>query len=380
MVSVDFETSFENLVNFVCDPEVSSVPIDTCSFTPPKLKGQKPKHWGRMFEIVGAYLGTEQSLEEVGREFGLTRQRICQIARKGVRVMYAAQNQDIRDKYPWESFDFNKPLGVSNFRKISEAGGGTSCRVEELYLLGYTLDEIARVMGKDVCQISQVRGILRGWGVNLPYKFAPVLPRFEQLRNPKLTDEDKQRLLDSIKVNGALAVLSSGENPLVVAVSNVGDQAGLYIKYSKASIIYDVLRRNGVPASTFSETVNNNGKKRYRSHYFIHTADIKRAIEVIKGASELDEYKSGKAIAIGKPTDRVPRCAELKKSGEYGSISSLVKKLRGRSYHPRVRAEDIIAEDCPVGVFRYDIRVYYSISDEKALSEYLMRRFEVAGL
>ena len=156
-------------------------------------------------------------------------------------------------------------------------------QIEKALLEGKTIPQIEKELKPS--QISHAREALRGWGIEIPYKFSPILPRFEKLRDPKLTDPEKQKLLDSVGHDGVLRALSSGEGQFIMPVSRIGWQAGLFFRVDKVNIICALLRSKGIPASYFSHFVRSGGRKREkRTYYFICATDRDRAIEIIKDA------------------------------------------------------------------------------------------------
>ncbi len=376
------ESSFENTLAFVTDERVSSLPIETRVQTPPRSKWTTQAHWERDWDITGEYLGTDKTLEEVGRKHSLVAERIRQVVKKGVRQLYQIQSTGVKSEFPFYQFGYRKPLPLSLRRRRSEARGGLSVRIEKEILEGKTIPQIKE--GLDPGQISQVRRGLRGWGIEIPYEITPILPRYEKLRDPKLSDEEKQKLLDSVEHNSVLRVLSSGEEPLTMPVSKIGQEAGLFFRGEKVNFIYTVLRSKGLPASSFSQFVRyrkGNREKRRLTYYFICASDRDRAIEIIKSASEFNQLRINPVTILGKATDRIPREGELVNSGNYSHLGPLVIVIRGKSLS-HIKVEDIILDDCPASVFRLGSKqqTFYRLDQEEQLRKYLKKRLRDIGL
>lgn len=377
------EKSFKNTLAFVTDERVSSVPIDTKVQIPSRHRNMNQTQWERRWEVVGEYLGTDKILEEVSRDSDITEERVRQIVKQGVKQLHRIQSAEVKSEFPLDQFSYRKPLPVSSRRRYSEAHGGSAVRIEQALLEGKTVPQIKKDFKP--MQIFNARRTLGKWGIEIPYELSPILPRFEKLRDPKLYDEEKQKLLDSVEHanNSVLKVLSSGEEPFTIPVFRIGWEAGLFFRTDKVNIIYALLRSKGVPASYFSYFVRsrrgNKEKKRY-TYYFICATDRDRAVEIIKGAEELDQFKVNPVTILGKATDRIPRVGELINSGNYSRVWALVNDIRGRPIGRHGRTEDIFLDDCPVSIFKHHVNIFYRLDQQEQLREYLRGRLKELGL
>lgn len=223
--------SFENTLAFVSDERVSSFPIDTKTQIPPRSKSMTQTQWERNWRIVGAYLGTDKLLEEIGRDPGITKERVRQIVKSGVKKLHQIQSTEIRDEFLLGKFGYWKPLPIVLRRRRSESKGGVAVKIEQALAKGKTLPKIKEEFTSE--QVLTARTTLRQWGIEIPYEHQPILPKYLKLRDPELADWEKQKLLDSIEHHGALRILSSGEEPLIVSVSKVGRKAGLFFSNKK---------------------------------------------------------------------------------------------------------------------------------------------------
>lgn len=374
--AIEGKPSFQNTLEFVCDERVSSVPIDTKVQVPPISQWRSQEQWERMFYITGQYLGTDKTLDEIGIYMGISKERISQIVEEGVRQLYQIQDPVVRGEFSLEKFDYGKPLTIASRRRWSAARGGRAIRAEELFRKGRTPGQIREDL--NIRDIGNVRKILGNWGTEIPYECPPILPRFKRLRDTDLADKEKQELLDTVINPGMVKVLSSGEKPLLAIVSIVARKAGLFFRVDKTRDIYKVLRDKDIPASFVSHAtrINKKGEKKNASYYFICATDIGRAIEVIKGASELNSFRESSITELSKSTDEVPRVVDLLRSGNYSHITSVVE-IRGK----RIKSEDIFAKgNCSVPVYRYQGSVYYPREYEDELRAYLFERLEELGL
>jgi len=370
------EKSFKNTLAFVTDERVSSAPIGTRVQIPPIGKWMNQAQWERIWDITGEYLGTDKTLEEVGRDFDIKRERVRQIVKKGVKQLRQIQSAEVKREFPFYQFDYRKPLSLPSRRRRSEAHGGLSVRVEKALLEGKTIPQIKEVFSST--QIYEARKALSRWGIKVPSEINYILPRFEKLKDPQLSDEEKQKLLDNVKDRRILRVLSSGEEPLIIPVSRIGWQAGLFFHADKVNFIYTLLRSKGVPASSFSHFIRSPGENRKKerlTYYFICASDRDRAIEIVKDAKELDQLRVNPVIILGKTIDKIPRVGELENSGNYSHLGSLVIEIRGKSLARNINAENIIIDDCPASVIRYKRSTFYRLDQEEQLREYLKKRF-----
>lgn len=234
-VSTPQEPSFENLLSFAMD-ERTAVSIDKKVLTPPKDKHGTLVKWEQRWDITGKYIGTGMTLDEVGRDYNTTRENARQRVKTGVRQWHDIQTPEVKSDHPLSSFKYNKPLSLASRRRHSIANGGASIKVEQALAEGKSIEQIREGLTAD--QFYGVRATLHAWGiVEIPY-IVPILQRFERLRNPDLSDEEKQEVLDSIEHNGEIRALISGEEPFVISVTDIGEQAGLFFRSDKVPAIF----------------------------------------------------------------------------------------------------------------------------------------------
>src|SRR3989344_6810013 len=156
------ERSFENTLAFVTDERVTSVPVDTRTQIPSRNRKMTQAQWERNWSILGEYLGTDKTLEEIGRDRDLTRERVRQIVGKGVKQLHEVQSPEVQDEYPLDSLSYSKPLPLPSRKRTSKAHGGLSVEIEQALLGGQKISQIKEEFSSK--QIGNARRILGGWG------------------------------------------------------------------------------------------------------------------------------------------------------------------------------------------------------------------------
>lgn len=367
--------SFDNLMAYWRNEKVSSAPIDAKDYYVSPIRN--PRDW----EILGKYLGTEKVAEEIGRDYGgLARERVRQIVKAGTGKHHQAQISQIQAEHPIETFDYAKSRTIESRRRLSESHGGITIKIEQAILEGQTLQELKEEF--TLGQIVNTRRRLRNWQseAEIPYEKKPILPRFEKLKNPELSDEETQKLLDGIKHHGILRALLNVDEPLITGVSEVARAAGLHFNNSNVSLIYTFLKSRGIPGTVVHGGSAIRKERRHEFNYYaISATDKERAINAIRESRELDQFRVNPVRAMGKNTDEIPRAGQLIISGDYARLGRLIYEIAGKRSLGRKKIDGIIDENCPVSVYHYRDKWLYEKEDRDELLAYLKKRLKEVG-
>lgn len=218
---------FERTLEFVL--RAGSVPIDNKpangGFWPLKPACQSPEQYERAYEITGRYLGTDDTLEEIGGELRLTRERVRQIVEQIIRRLYKTADKSIQADYPLETLDLKKPRTLVSRGKHSRLNR-----------------DRASLTAKDL-SYEEKRGIM--------------------------SKVSRHRLRTGLK----------GDTPLFVTVSDLAKEAGLFVRGRELVSLVKTLEELVIPVGKI-ETSGRKGRKFY--YYFICATDKKEAVRMLR--------------------------------------------------------------------------------------------------
>lgn len=125
--------SFADTLAFV--EKASAIPLQrkpavTGAFYPPKDAWQSDVIYRRNWEVTGRYLGTAETLEEIGVPVVLTGERVRQIVKRTVRTLHKRASNSVRTGVYLKNLDLRKPLTTESPREGSNAGSNISARFD----------------------------------------------------------------------------------------------------------------------------------------------------------------------------------------------------------------------------------------------------------
>ena len=381
--------SFDNLLRFMAEGTV---------FPVKHPQGQKPNYsdkaayfpfpkrqsigmYNRNFEILGEYLGLDLTLEEVGkskkRTKKVTRERARQLVEYKIKQLYEAAPQEIQSRFPFESFDFAKPLSLTLRQRSSEVHGGTSLEIARRLGRGASLYEIKSDFSTS--QITTARQTLRGWGIDLEREVNPILHRFEGLRNPEANDQEIQALLNGVAGRRQVEVLKKAG--LVVGLLDVARKAGLYLTGREIQYISESLEREKLPQA---KVPNNVRVKLIGYHHIIAAADEQKAIIILQRDHNLDDLRINPVTLLAGPKgEKLPNTNELIKSGEYEHLGKLIGDIWGARWIGRGKGglitNDII-KGLPFEIYGAHDSIYYRKSEGAQVRAEIETRMRALGM
>ncbi len=351
------------------------MPIDLKTHFPPKNSHPAQK-WEFRYSIAGRYIGGDDPLEQIAGGFDLTRERIRQIVKKGIKEIWGNSPPEIKDRFPFASFNFRKPLSLKSRQRKSQAHGGQSLVVYNL-TQGKSPAEIRKALG-GTYHGRYKRKVLRSWGIDIPRQNND----YSQLAQAQISAADAQKVLDSIR-NISVPDMLRRTNPLIVSLLPVARKADLYPRSQDLPDILGVLQSQGVPSRAVAVTTHKNGQEVKITYRILPAVFEKRAIGYLANALELEHLRENPVTVLGKPTDQIPNTYELCRSGNYRHLGPLIKDIRGEAIASRSKVTiPQILEGCPVPVYRVPPRYgnLYQISQEPGLRQFLELRLKQLGL
>ena len=321
------EQRFQNTLDFLA--EATPNPSAIIRPWPPRSKNLTETNWQRNFTIAGRSLGTDAKLLKIGNDYHLTKERVRQIVKRCVLVLYKNSDLQTQSRFPLENFSFDKSL----------------------------TREAKRIK----------------------------LQRKQNLRKltiPDLPDYEAQKILDTV-TRSSYQVLSRSGNPVLIAVSDIARNAGLNLNPRNVGIISSFLKKAGIGVgfAPHRSYRRKSGEQIQTGYHFIRTLDRNRAISVLKQAPEVEHVKTNPAAVLGKPSAEIPSIYKLR-SGEFAPVMGLVTEIRGRRLNQKSRTKlvEIIAADCPVSVYKRGQNHYYPQDQKEVFKIYLVNRLKELGL
>ena len=334
------EQRFQNTLDFLA--EATPNPSAIIRPWPPRSKNLTEANWQRNFTIAGRSLGTDATLEKIGNDYHLTKERVRQIAKRCVLVLYKNSDLQTQSRFPLENFSFDK---------------------------------------------SPTREAKR---IKLQRK-----QNLRKLTIPDLPDYETQKILNTV-TRSSYQVLSRGENPVLIAVSDIARNAGLNLDSRNVGIISSFLKKAGIGVgfAPHKSYRRKSGEQIQTGYHFIRTLDRNRAVSMFKQAPEVEHLKINPVTILGKTSGEMPSVNVSKlKSGEFASVMNLIAEIRGRRIGPgsKIKLTDIVEDNCPVSIYQYDkqkrsgshntCNVHrYRLEQKEELKTYLSNRLAELGL
>lgn len=374
--------SFENTLAFA--GEASAVPFDLKTYFPPKPPNQSNEYWQRDWEMTGLYLGTDKSLEEIGKDHALTRARVHQIIWKNLLKLHEASSEDIKKRYPIETLGFGKPLTIESRKRMSLGKGGKSVEVQAMIHQGKSAKDIKAELGLTGEQLSGARSVLRRWDTNLPYENEASSPKYRQnlarLRADALSFEEAQKILDRV-TNGVYQTHVGGDKALFFPIRKLAQEAGLIVSSQKTPSLVKILNEERIATGMVEFRSRKQGVHRY---HFITISDKDRAKQVFLNHPDLAPFGVNPVRVMGKDSHYIPTSGRLKFSGLYSGLRTFFIEIGYPRHYPTfgLLAADIIDLNCPVSIYVYRSRslgsksssYYYETSQKEELKAYVLGR------
>jgi len=152
--------SFQNILDFLAEATPTLSYLRTP--WPPRHKNQTETYWQRNFTIAGRYFGTDTTLEQIGKDYHTTRERIRQIVKAVVKTLHQNSRQETQMLHPINSFDFDKSRTLEGRKRKSQKSGGKSFMVAELISQGKSGPEISIDLSINAIELFNIRRTLRG--------------------------------------------------------------------------------------------------------------------------------------------------------------------------------------------------------------------------
>lgn len=361
------QKSFANTLEFVAQASIvplDSKPSDPESCYPPLTPQQTYLRWSwiRTWEITGLYLGTDRSLEAIGsnEKFRLTRERVRQIINDCLNQLHQIAPEEIKIRFPLDSLGLKNRRAVEHLRNLVRKRNRSIIQVEQLLQEKKSIREIRTSLGLTSTQLSHMRGVLRRWGIELPYQLEGYSQEYRQklgkLKDPTLSCEESQRTLDII-THSAYRRISKGDNPLILPISKVAKKAGLFISRRDVVFLATILKKAQIPtgqATSFYQE-KTSGKQKFHRYHFVPRGKVEEARHLFETHPQLERFRQNPVQVIGCPLEDISTISQLKNSDHFLSVGTLLSELGCPQPYLTfgLTTRELIAADCPVPVFVY---------------------------
>lgn len=132
-----------------------------------------PRLWLRDVEITRAYIETPKTLEEVGKSFNLTRQRVNQVVLHSVWTLWGNCSAKTKRLFPLSLLSLDKSQDKIGRRRKGERMslhyGGKAASVAKMVEEGRSIGEIKQELDISTEKLGEYRQSLKRWGIEIPY-------------------------------------------------------------------------------------------------------------------------------------------------------------------------------------------------------------------
>lgn len=259
------------------------------------------EQWVRQKNIVGIYFGTPATLDEIGRQYGISSERVRQIVEKGIMYLWRNCSPETQTLFPLQDIVLHKrkPVTQRSRERMSQARGGIPLLLRDQVKSGKSYGEI-RKSGLSIEQIASARRVLQKWGINgLPYENTTRYTTHSQnielekkLRKVE-DDEEKQELLNQVKL-GFHQKHSKGENPLFTHLGGIVSETGFRLGWNLQNYHFFIESLENVrfPMVNLSrEYKSKHGEKKILTYHVLLAKDRERARQILLADPALQIFR-----------------------------------------------------------------------------------------
>lgn len=253
--------------------------------------------WSRQRKVGFRYAFQDNTLEEIGRSYGITRQRAGQLNEKFLPNIWHTASPKLRKKYPLETLPLSKPLTQRSREKLSESFGGSSFKIKKLLVERGMTDpvQIQAELGISPETMRFSRKVLKEWGIELPRTYTNYMKLKEMI--VKETDDEKlQKILDSLsdgQIRGYLERCRKSGNAIFIAVSRIVKEAGHSSNGRHTKRIVERLENAEIPVRTV--THEDKRRKTLHRYWVVFAKHRKRIVDVLNNDQDLKDSNAVKS-------------------------------------------------------------------------------------
>lgn len=353
-------------------------------FYPSKSPEQEIDKWQRNWEIAGLYAGTDTTFQDIGQRYGgLTRERVRQIFKEGVKKLHLVSKVEIQNQFPLEGLELRKPLTFVSRLRLSQAQGGMMKKVLDEARAGKTPGQIKQELDITYTQLARKRKQLQSIGIHIGYIYerrsSEYQTRIKKLKEGNLSKDKVQKLFDEM-TSHIYQRLSSGENPILSPLTTVTRESGIFIEGRRKGfpLVAHLLKKGGIPVGSAPFKNRTTGKQYDVAYYFIRESDIPKAGEILNTDPRLEAFRNNPVRVFGKKDTTIPTTYEFGYSPSYKVLRGLLSEL-GYPMHgarPVLITSSLITDECPASIFMHQGSYRYKVEDEKVLKEFFKGRLE----
>lgn len=261
-----------------------------------KPKYTKRDQWFRQIMIGVVYndTGSSATAEELADKYGAFKQSIACSNKSFLENLWNNSSPELQDRYHLnEILTVRKPRSQRSRERQSESLGGAGLRIKKELGESITdIDTISRNTGIPVGRISNFRGRLREWGVNVPRKLASYKEALKQLEE-ETDDKKTQELLNRISLHVVLHDLKTKrESSQFSSLSPLIREAGFRSYGNDVHLFEASLKSAVVPVPiTRKEMVVRSAKHGTKTYYILLSRHKDRAIQALKDDQSLQRFQ-----------------------------------------------------------------------------------------
>ncbi|KKQ66020.1 MAG: hypothetical protein US86_C0007G0065 [Candidatus Daviesbacteria bacterium GW2011_GWA2_38_24] len=248
----------------------------------------------RLAEIGDAYFNQGQSINAIGGQYGLTRERIRQLKDNYIRNLHKLGDPYLQNLYPLEWIPKVVKGAPSLLFKRATDRSDLTAQIASMIKQRASREDILSLLGENPVKLHKVFQNLKRWGIDYSSISAGVdtkalLEKIQEEKNPT-----RLRELFRQVTRRAYVVGTTGENPVLIALSKIAREAGFRFKWLPTEFITAIdneeLRDDQVVPVGNLKYVRSGGKQKVSNVYFTKTELTERAQQRWFVEPELRKY------------------------------------------------------------------------------------------
>lgn len=340
--------------------------------TPPKHASREL--WPQQVDTLIAWAVTSLNLPELGTHLGVTKQNVDYGLNATFTRLVSQLPEDIAPKtFPEPPLDKDYLLAWAYKAQSLLANDHSNPP---------TGKKITDTLGVKPGYYRKIRARAAENGIDLPpigKRSAPDLQLFAS-KLAQAEGADLEALMDTVTANDLMCFARKQEPPLI-SVDQLGKKAGLFHSQRETHLLYEVLKRSGLPVRLISKQINTKSDPITQKYYVFPTKLIPQAMEILANEPSLEKFRANPVTQIAglEITGNPPRVWDVVFSDNFSSLTAILTQL-GIPINRRNGqvTSKFIGPDCPAPVFSYNGSHYIPKDSVDQLINYIQNHLEIS--
>lgn len=338
-------------------------------------QGMNSDRWVNYRNIFGTYILSHATLDEVGKIYGISRERVRQINEEVLEKLYPKNKISLKKKPEYRPKEW---LLVKD---------NLGSEIVDLLEQGLSADQIRSRFNKGQSRVQATKALkmLREMDFNIKRikdSHGEYLRIQNELLREDLSDEEVQSFLDQINtVQGAQSLVATG---VIIIVRDLLYQAGFHFRVNATQPFYDGLIKAGIPLGItdgITENIVQSGPQKSRGYYHFIAARYKQKAEkALKKNPNLARFLENPVKQISGPKTKIPNTTEIMKKGGILSFASIASEFRIGSGSKKIQGLKVALEGSnQIPLFEYGGTYYILEADLEKARSFVKAKLESTG-